>query len=804
MRKIILTLLLILILANAFAVHCFINQTLNSTPTISWGEGHIALDTPITIDEKTINNIVLPDTILTYKDFGHYNVRCNNGWDSKFMPLTMLEFTGEGNFPETYNTLNNAKASRAYGLPWCEGSGNSLRDGSTYPGKGTYTKIKQTINTQNGFEHGFYNVKGSVDKKTTADAHCTECIEKINRDFFFAPYASLFIFTSEDEIIRFYEKEGTYETSIFFTIVKNHPLKIKIENLNIECDDDPAVNCEILNESDYSDLELVRNNEMTLIEVKIKLNKETYSKKFFNVQLKIDYTLPQVNADVFETESEPKIFRIGLMDQQDFQIKIIGDDTGTTCVSYDGLIGVTGPIYSPRINLTFAEDNSGVIRTDTCNLLKEDGNLNENWVYCTQNEFIFSVLKNVQEIMRLQDEIQIEKEAQIPDWSLINEKETELEKYTGGRDGFESNIRDVDFSEENIIDKLNAFDIELAEETGLEFISMDVSEQIKKITELIEDEKLEFTANGGTLNNPDLIAGKYNIKISVDNPLENRDLSNSKIIIDLSNHRKPAMDWFFYRNEVLDIDDLQTVIPENLYETNVDQRGIILSFTKEPGEFNPSNFILRKTFATPMFMKIERDSNEVKNEFSVETTNPTDYAINDNFGFWSGFASTRGDGCTDISAEENETKPLIYRNPDRIISIGENGRTYNVKLEEYDNISQEDKQLLQTVIYAPYQGNAGDNITFESNASFYTDHTDCIRDCESLILKGNESNFISNNLTNVFRGIENNEICIGEEIVASGRRWILFWNEDELLRSMNSKKQTVASRISGLDICIDE
>lgn len=823
-RTIIIYFLIILFCSNVFATHCWDITNFNSSPTLSWINGTqipLTTEAQFQINGITIESLVLPGTTAKFASFGNYNMICNDGAAASIKPLAKLEvFDSQSNSKLIkYNTANNTCATQYSGLPYCERVGGAIQDSSLIIGVGQYDEITIPFTSDNNFENEPYIIKGHVDAKTVSGSCGNELVEKVQRNILLVANPSLFTFTPIEEVIRFYETEGTYTKEIFLTLTKNHTLNIKVDNLNLKCENDFGATCRIIDKTELEGTILDKTQDTMILTTELTIDKSNLKNQKLDpmtieIQLDVNYSLPQSNAlGSYFTSTAPKLYTIGLMDQQDFQVKIMGQSNALTeCVSYDGLIGVTGPEHSPRINLRFAD--RGTIKADTCDLTKIDGTSND-WVYCSQNEFIFSLANKIGKIIELQSEINNELTKIDINQNKINELNQEINNYSSAK----IHVRDLDLSKNKIEEHLDNFNNSFAERDGLEEFSgspvnyggNDPVERIQKLKELfVESDIVKFEYYGGQMQNPFIQVGQYDIEINVSNQNKNDlfigdEINDSiDITVNLKDRIAPTINWFFYRNNMSDINESSIVsTTPTLSSTNNTSRGIVLTFNKEANITNPNTIYLVKTFAVPLFIKIE-NNNLITNKFFISKS-ITGSDEGDAFTYWTGFASNKGNGCEEISPAQSTTiKSLFYRIPDEIINIKTDGEL-EVRINEYQGITQGDIELLQTVIYAPLGAEAtAEEITFKGPLSIYTASNECIfndTNCQ-LNLNRNMSSYNVQDLYEIFDKIAEREICISEEFTGlSEKAWTLFWNEEQLLKSLNTRKQSAVSSMTGVQIC---
>ncbi|MDD3083796.1 MAG: hypothetical protein PHP82_02125 [Candidatus ainarchaeum sp.] len=815
MKKMILILLIVIFCTNTYATHCWWLGSATTTPNLDGDQ--IPFSPSISYNGYNISYAILPKSTITYDNFGSYQLECNNGYQGQLIPYAELTLKNLLDTSKKWILKNTGDGCAvAWGdqqWPYCEGTIENPTDSDLIIGTGITESISFPLgyNTLDIVPYGLYNITTKIDEQTVAGECGHALIEAHNIDFLYTPLPSLFVFGPAKETINFYDNVGDYNKEVFFTIVKDHPLPIKIEKLEINCGGQEGIECEIIDKTHLEGLVLDELKQTVILTVEIKFNKNLFGKSF-NLDLDVNYSLEALNRN-YLTSSKPTTYNIGLIDQQDFQVKIKGEEGLTECVSYDGLVGVTGPDYAPKINLTFAGD--GEIGPDTCDSIKINGQDN-NWVYCSQTEFIFSLANKIGKIIKIDQNINSEQAKVDSDEDTIIELQKERTKYTN----FTTHIRDVDLSKNEIKNILDNFNVIFAQKTGLEeYFGRDIEEQKIKLKKLfVESEIVKFKKDNGEIINPIFGVGKYDIMIEINNEQGN-DLfygenmpgtgtqiinEDIKITVDFSNKTEPIIDWFFYRKEVGDItdSDISVITAPTLKQTNTINRGKILSFRKVVNEFDPEEIILTPTFAIPLFIKIEKKEGIVTNKFSVTESQETNYSEEDIFTYWSGFASNKGEGCEEISPEQTETNTLFYRLPD-IITNQQSALINDVELTEYDNIENEDIEFLQTIIYAPYFGNSNEEITLAGKTSIYSNTLDCTynnSDCD-IEFDSSNSNYFSRNMPEIIQGIVDKKVCISEELVGANKIWILFWNEEELLKSLKNKKEQVIATTPTVEIC---
>ncbi len=502
---------------------------------------------------------------------------------------------------------------------------------------------------------------------------------------------------------------------------------------------------------------------------------------------------------------KPTKIEIGLLDKQQFQVKIKSDKEMFNCAGADGTIGQTGPEFAPRINLTLggnsSTDDSRTISLDECN--PKD----TNWVYCSQSEFIVSLSRKIAEIATKQSQLSSAMQATDRNQTLIDILNKEIDDL----ENFEIATRDINVSTANLTKSITYINEQLgalASVSGLEgytneasFGGNETAKQVARMRSLFTgDNKIKFTSYGGDLTTPKFDAGTYDVTINFissngsfelfDNTTNQFD-SDLTIIIDLKQKSLPAYDWFFYDNGVEDV--LSEIIPiePTIGNSNVTNRGAIFRFEHTDDNNDLSNSTLWKTFATPLIAKISGDGNDVYNKFRIIKDGGLGSLVDDTFTYWTGFASTKGEGCEDISPNQ-EDGYLLYNAPDLLLDPS-NSAMLDVEISEYTYIGFNDIEYLQSIIYLPYNFEQIDSatLTIDGNLLLTTTNSTCTTVPCKLELKANNTIYKVTSLQEVFDNIVSGKVCVSENRLGNKTNWKLFWNENEILKTLNAKKELI-------------
>ena len=165
--------------------------------------------------------------------------------------------------------------------------------------------------------------------------------------------------------------------------------------------------------------------------------------------------------------------------------------------------------------------------------------------------------------------------------------------------------------------------------------------------------------------------------------------------------------------------------------------------------------------------------------------------VDDTFTYWTGFASTKGEGCEDISPNQ-EDGYLLYNAPDLLLDPS-NSAMLDVEISEYTYIGFNDIEYLQSIIYLPYNFEQIDSatLTIDGNLLLTTTNSTCTTVPCKLELKANNTIYKVTSLQEVFDNIVSGKVCVSENRLGNKTNWKLFWNENEILKTLNAKKELI-------------
>ncbi len=844
-KKILIIFFILLLAITVNAGKCwYVNEFSTSTnPTYSWTPSSAR---PLCIDGTCWNRVVFSNSQLNVSQFGNYNRLCDNGVRDTTLNFVVLDINNITN--NTYSKkITNIPANGPAGsisLPYCtttkgfnkhpctlnapgcdaETFFNLSNASDRYIGKGSLNEINFIItnefgNTQSQMQKmGGYTLDLKVMKEPIAGTfgQTPERFMLNDRNFYFAPPASLFILPLGDDTIGFYDTFGNYIKDVYYTIKAQTFINLTVKNIEIECSDGST--CAIIDPRDsYT---VTKDNDILIIGARITIPKNNIPKEI-NYKLKLDYditNLVNLGSDYQDINVESGISRLkmGYLDKQDFQIKINSSQNSESCIGYNGLIGNTGEAFAPRINV-----NTNFSDGFDVNICSPE---NENWVYCSQRETLAILANKIYEIFNLyyraEQTTDVTEKNEI--YSEINNKKT-----------FEIYLRNVNFSNINTV---------LPDEEGLfehdPFEMLGGATQIERISRAKNlFNEVDFFDSNGISSTKKYKIGKYLVNIDMFGPttiggtnvfsdLASEDVTpnlQSNLIFDESgnlidpeklniqinfnrNGGKPLLDWFFYEEGIENItNQIQSKI-STLSQTQIDRRGQIMYFNQDLTNFEISDIKTYPNYAIPFFIKVDKNQTTISNNLIITSTSPDELTelSESAFSYWTGFASNLENGCGEMLTEE---KALVYRLDDKLTAYNPTQATNEFLIELYPNIGlsrfTNGREYLQTVIYSPIY-NTGNpfsatinskNIGFGKSLFGKNNTCDNLNNCNLEITKDN-SNYIVNNssaIPDIINGIKNNEICVTRRQDGTNNlvEWIIFWNEEEILKDLRSIKDTV-------------
>lgn len=856
--------LIVIFFSNiVFAGSCWYVGGLSYNPSIGWTNSS---PQPITINEVTYQRIIFSNSVLTINGFGSYNRLCDNGVSDSSLNYAILDVTNDGTFQISNTSINNTPTTPTHsnsshtinyskrftnaagngpaaslGLNYCSSDrGFNVTPSSGNLSDSTPTGVMIGMGTRNEIVFQAINEFGpdiskqrqhvggyDFDLKIMSQPHAGEygkkpiSISKVSQKVFFAPPPSVFILPLGDDNIEFYEKDGYYEKEVFFTVKAQTYLDLKVKDFELVCEGE-GITCTIDSQQGL-EYTMSRTNDILIVSGTIRIPKNNIPKILtYKLNLKYDIkSLVALGGEYKDINISSAVSRIdvGYLDKQDFQIQIIGAPDDSSCEGYNGIIGNTGEVIAPRINIKTNFEN-GLNK----NLCSPD---NDNWVYCSQREFSIILSNKIAEIFNLYLQAQI-----------INDESEKQKIYQriNNKKVFEIYTRNMDLSDFNLIlpREQNLFSRD-----PLTILEGDNQlANIQRARNLLNNST--FYRESGLVINPIFSVGKYQVEILLgdegttifnENSLsQNTNFQiSTNILFDRQNELidpeklnirinfreaggKPLLNWFFYEAGVESLDDQINQANNSFYNTQIQNRGQVLRFEQDLQNFDLQGILAYPQFAIPLFVKVQKNEDETINSFKIKNISPLDQIDNTNllgnstFSYWSGFASSLGEGCEEILEGESS---LVYRLNDKIEKIDNLSQIFQVNLyPNQESNLKEGKEFLQTIIYSPILGSAGTQLQFdlnyEKNNLFNKDGI-CSSTNDCRIKIDNSTNVINwtNSLQNILDGIKNQTICVTAQQDGTSNKvdWILFWNENKIFENLKNAKTRAINADSEIKYC---
>jgi len=793
MNKIILiTFLLILFTSFVSAddvVHCWNPSGGSNNPSHVWDGCRVPLPAGSNIiNDNPYDSVVLPGAKLTISNFGSYNFHCDNGANESRDAFYVLDFDESEMYKTIPSLTNGPGTSKSTGYARCEGS--PVRQGSDL-GYGPNSSISYTFTDIEQWTGGHY-YNAYLSRPVVAGTYGT-LNSKYREDFFFVPSPSLLLFGEADSKYKYYEDEGTYGTTVFFTVVNKFPLKIRLKYLDLICP--TGLTCsEIDSVYTAGDWLVGENDGILIIPIDVNFPKSDIGAEY-SLQMDANFDVPALEADpqcntIYPTHSIPFSLNTRLIDMQNIQIELIAAAEQSQCIGLDGVVGQTGSGFAPKVNIGFggtAEANN-LISIDECDVKTINGEDNTDGVYCSQKEFLVEMGRKI---------------AKIYD-ATKNQDDDTIREYGSG---IQIYMRTQDLSQDTVqatIDEMTAFADFNPANTGLQpsnsaggFNTSTKSDQIERLSSLFES--VTFKNNENKLDTSTLFPkGIYTanislVRISPDtqstlfSSVDNSFNPNYKVEIEFANPLSPStngIDWFFYDYANYEIDDSIITIDTDAttYTTNVLERGTAFKFTHEPGDPDLSNNILYQTYATPFYIRVS-DVNAKK----ITLTPPNGQ---DTFSYWTGFASNKGAGCDNIFDGEYDSDTVPYYKAD----AHPNNTDPRYSLTDADIFLQDGIMYLETILYSPTYTSPDLEISTPFNIYTENDVCDGNKDvpCQLTISEStNTTLHKATNLGEVFSKIESGEMCVHFGQVGANTEWNIFWNEQAILQDLSAQKATI-------------
>ncbi|HNV00854.1 MAG TPA: hypothetical protein PKK60_00300, partial [archaeon] len=753
----------------------------------------------LTIDNVNYSIFATPGAKLSVTNI---ETQRSNFYD--FYLLDINPINTVGSLVRKTNATVDTNPSESSGTGVCVNGGDGCLDAGTTIGKGTKNNFQYTLPSTNMGGYN-YKLKKVINPKVGTYESNIGNIQTVTDTNIFVGMPSLIISGPNDTNGGFYEKFDYYEKAIYFTLINTSPFDINLNKYSVNCTGQ-GVECTI--NQNYVGWTIDKLTGKMVIYGTIKVNKSNLPINPIQLKLDVNYIVPQFLGKSnctsnYNTSSKNTYLRYGLLDYQKFQVGLIAGRDFSGCVGEDGMIGQTGKEVIPRINIGFGgnEDlENKLISIDECDIKDINGEENPKWVYCSKKELLVELTRKIISAWKIQEEIYEEEMNPNTNYDEILRLQSEKEKYLT----FEVSIRKQGFSTteinssiENLINS-NLFTNKL----GLEEYNPSIPSQKEMIQNLFE--KVKFTQFDGEFFE-ELQTGTYKTKIKIQEvgTLTSPNLFNSsnelneniEISVDFySNPTPPKINWFFYNFPNEDFNNIQTNPNSSFKNTNLTKRGKLLSFIYigESPVFN--NYEFTPNYATPIMVRLTTDNNaNMSKAFSVSNNLNLD---SDTFSYWTAYASSVSDGCTNITSDESL---LPYREGDKKSSTNTNQN--NFYFNQFDSeLKPNSSVYLQTILFWPT--NLRDTITI-NGASFeiYTKNLD--NNLGSVKINEMDNNFSVINLEDIIEGIKNQKICVNYSPIGTrNTSWTIFWNTKSVYDSINGRKIEILNRKKDANLCL--
>ena len=628
---------------------------------------------------------------------------------------------------------------------------------------------------------------------------------EIARGKFFVENPSMAVLTPPSpRKINSFNNSGSSTEEVFFTLNNTSHYTEKIENYTMNCP--TGVTCSV---GDTYKGFTINPGQSMVVPATVTFSLSGIPKEIKPIKLNVTYSAIANNgfgsSYPFTATSNEIVFQVGFLDQQDFQIEVVGEEKNY-CIADDGTVGKTGELVVPRVNLSFGGNespNKPLISIDECSPE------NPEWVYCSQREFLVQLSEKLQEINRVKIALNAAQQdlylAQSTNDQSGIAKANALIKSLMDEDSnlssFNAYLRRQDISASNISESLSMIQ-------NMIFTNIGFYDSNKiKFDELIKSINFE---KAGITGDKTIEAGMHKVMINIAQTgevnysnnylfLPSGELNHAlNITVSLEKKSNPSYNWFFYEDDSTDsfaekINELANNRKPNAYASNVQDRGLVMDFNKAGSTINFNKFY--KTYADPLFIKVTGNSN---GDSDADLAVSGYFSGADTFTYWSGFASTQSNGCETTSASPpGGVKTLPYRVPDSNLNN-------KFVIPEFSKVVPNSKIYLETVIYLPEETQVTlDKARFYSNLLNNTplpsngvgappNENPNDMNASILTLKSTTSLHKVNSVADVFSKIRSEEICVAnQKIGPSSEKWILFWNQQKILNDLNVLKQGI-------------
>jgi len=757
---------------------------------------------------------------ISFGNFGSYNYACDDGasgntqnyfdlYDNKTGAILFTNSvgynTGPNNSTSSWFCMRNGQIcyiENGVYKPWGNGQ---CGQGDLVVGQGPNTSISIALTSDYLGEQDWSLRLGAISPAVSSptDPRIMR-IEKMRVKFFVGAPDTLLLFSPMPvQKMNSYNETGTTQKEIFFTLLSKANSNVVLNKYSLRCPQ--GVTCALQSGANgkpvYEGFTIVPNQAM-IIPVMVSFNNSQIPKNF-SIIMDLNYTSAQVGGESKAATSYPVTFESGLLDMQDFQVLVSNQAEQKYCVGADGTQGITGEAVAPRVNIFFGgdADPSGVsvqelISINECSPIDYNTGLpNPNWVYCSQKEFLVQLAERL-------GKYQINRKSIMQyEMNLQPELAEPLKVESGMLLGYTAYSRAQSIESSKISESINEISDVLFQKLGLQ---SQVYASVQSFKNLMPSITYKQTINGIPVEGKELSPGLYRINVDL-NELYEITYSESflfepdnltpnpalNITVSFEKLEDPSFDWFFYDDDETDsFNDLfaNTGNPSK-YQTNVINRGEVLYYN----ETNPANARLYKIFASPLLARITDQATGSDSLFEVE-----EYLKQDIFTFWTGIASTLGEGC-EITSTNPVEKQLPYRVPDKNVSAV---TAYDAfEIAELSSVKPNSVIYLETVLYLPIAGTiAGGNnsVVIHSPFKVYTKnglvsqtspYTAPVSKTTTPFVV--ETTTEKEALSLIFDHIRDGNICVSSSTGTGSNEWKLFWNQQKIIDELSKVKATI-------------
>lgn len=788
-----------------------------ASPTVDFNG--CAISTPIRIDGVDYSFFGIPGTKVVARGFGFYNFTCDNGWSASHRSFTGFFSSTNSTIPFLTNSTNADKTPIGTARKWCAIRADGCFIQDTNMGAGNLESIEYSLTTR-----GDHNVVLKTADKPVANVMPSVWNENSSNNIYVG-FPSLIVSGKGDSKTVFFEKEGEFNKNVVFTLLNKSPLDLNLTNYEIKCLGENIV-CSI--DKNYIGYTINKFNGKMIVTGNIKVNK-AHLPLTVSVKLDVNYSVPVLSTAACSpyknnlASSKPITHTFGLLDKQQFQIGIKSDFDYTGCVGEDGMIGMTGENFAPRINLGFGgkdNDDEGVDETgalisiDECDAKKIDGSLNSDWVYCTQKETLVELAKKIGKLWEIDvnkfNDPSLNKTTLDERKNLYASTQMYLRSQSLTRQSITGTNGSIDLLSENFGEILTTIGLPTNNPSAFNVSNPSVlSTQMKNLYN-----NIEFSFNGGQGSGA-ITAGLYavNIDVEIDSSatetnlfLQDNSLNpDAKIKIDFTKISEPSFNWFFYDYGNLEIDLTNTGTQSaNLWEINSGKRGILLTIEHNPANPNFNNNMFYPNYATTLVARLKSNSSgNADANFSITSLGNYDH---NNFSYWTGFASSLDEGCGNIDNEGDSTLP--YREPDSRVTYTS---TTTFEFSNYKTSKPNSTMYLQSVLFWPtsFINNSTGLVVsplisapfgLMVNGTWYNGSASS--PVNNIRLNTPSDEFMVENLRDLINAIEQEKVCINTSITPTRTtKWTLFWNQTKILETINSAKRNLLTTNNDANLC---